>query len=661
MEQQPISTVEGQENTQPENAVNFQKLLGQCLKYWYWFVISLVVCLALGWVYFKRAVPIYERQELIQVVSQDANTDISASLSQMGDLFNQNSQAMTELLTLTAPAAMIDVVKRLDLNVSYKADGLWHKTDLYASNLPVLVEFPGLDENKSAKAEFELLPGGKARIISVSRPGASGSLEKADDIDKVISYQSAETLKTSVGQIKIKPNPLYSGAAIAEPMTIHVTHGGVYPTAMSLSQRIKGEHSENSEEMLTLTLNDAVPQRAVDILNTVVSVYNENWIKERAELAESTSRFINDRLSVIEQKLSGVEGDISSFKSSHMVPDVSAASSIYLQQASEAGANVRDLSTRLAMTRYVRDFISAASNTNTILPANVGVADVNIESQIADYNRILMERNTLVANSSTSNPLVTDLDARLEGYRRALTQSLDNQITSLNTAISSAQRTEDISTGKVASTPGQARYLLSVERQQKVKESLYLFLLQKREENELGQKFVNSKIRVVSEPLGSPSPISPKRNSIMMLSFVLGLILPVGVLYGRQLLDTKVRSRHDIEHMTVPFMGELPKNPSPYGLKERRHRFQQTGEKSQGIVVEKENLNMINEAFRVLRTNLELTQRRDRDRGATVIALTSANPGSGKTFVTMNLAAATPSFWISIVSVLTTIAVLVWK
>jgi len=641
MEQQTFNNMPSR-HTQIEKTVNFQQLAKKCRSKWYWFVISIAVCVAAGWLYYKSTIPLYEREVQVLVVQNEdsSNSQITASLSSLGGMFDQKPNSWTELVVITNPSVMIDVTKRLALNVNYTTPGKWHPVILYGSTLPVVVEFPGLDQNATAWLDGEVLPGNKFRITEFGYTSAENGTLTTGKIDKIIRYVPSETLQTSIGQVKVMTNPLYSGKAIVEPMQINVSHSGLYNTAMALRGRVNGTLHAQADNVILLKFIDSNVQRANDILNTIISVYNENTVKERAKTAESTTRFINDRLSIIEQELGSVESDISSYKSAHMLPDISAASSMYLQQADRAGTTLRDLSTRLAMTRYVRDFMTTASNSNAVLPANTGVADVNIEGQIAEYNRTLMERNSLAANSSASNPLVVDLDNRLEGYRRALIQSLDNQITALNTSISSVQRSEDISTGKVAATPGQARYLLSVERQQKVKESLYIFLLQKREENELAQAFVNSKIHVISQPTGSPVPISPVRNKLLLIGLIAGVLIPLGVIFVRETLDNKVRNRKDLEGLTIPFIGEIPRNPQPYGIKTRRELFHKTGEKSQGIVVEKDNLNMINEAFRVLRTSLQIAARPNSGDGGSVIAVTSANPGSGKTFVTMNLCAA---------------------
>ena len=241
-------------------------------------------------------------------------------------------------------------------------------------------------------------------------------------------------------------------------------------------------------------------QRAEDILNTVIAVYNENWIKDKNQIAVSTSAFISDRLGVIEQELGNVDENISSYKSEHLLPDVQAAASMYMAQSSEANAQILALNTQLSMARYIRNYLTNSTSKNQLLPANSGIESPGIEQQIANYNTAQLRRNDLVANSSERNPLVADMDQSLENMRHAIITSIDNHITTLNTQIRSLQQSERQTTARIAANPSQGKYLLSVERQQKVKEALYLFLLQKREENELSQAFTAYNTRVITPP-----------------------------------------------------------------------------------------------------------------------------------------------------------------
>lgn len=276
------------------------------------------------------------------------------------------------------------------------------------------------------------------------------------------------------------------------------------------------------------------------------------------QIAVSTSMFINERLGVIERELGNVDEDISSYKSEHLLPDVQAASSMYMAQSSAANAQILSLNNQLYMTRYIRNYLANDANRTQLLPANSGIESANIESQIAEYNKQLLQRNSLVANSSTENPLVVDMDQALASMRGAIIRSIDNQIVTLNSQIKSLRQTEQQTTSRIAANPTQAKYLLSVERQQKVKEALYLFLLQKREENELSQAFTAYNTRIVTPPHGSMLPTSPVHKNIFMVAFALGLLIPIVIIFMRENMNTRVRGRKDLENLTIPFIGEIP-------------------------------------------------------------------------------------------------------
>ena len=219
----------------------------------------------------------------------------------------------------------------------------------------------------------------------------------------------------------------------------------------------------------------------------LVNVYNENWIRDRNQMSISTSNFINERLAVIEQELGAVENDISSFKSEHLLSDVNTASSMYLTKTAEANAQLMTLNNELYMTKYIRAYLTDEKKRYELLPANSGISASSIESQISSYNNLLLERNSLLANSSLKNPLVIDLDSQLDALRGAIISSIDNLLVTLNTQIKTLERSEKQNTALLAANPSQAKYLLSVERQQKVKEAPIPIPAPKREENELSQ------------------------------------------------------------------------------------------------------------------------------------------------------------------------------
>ena len=397
--------------------------------------------------------------------------------------------------------------------------------------------------------------------------------------------------------------------------------------ADSYTQKLWAELGNEDATIINLSIDDASVQKAEDILNTLIEVYNEKWIQDKNQIAVSTSRFIGERLGVIENELGHVDENISSYKSEHLLPDVQAASNLYMSQSAENKKEIQALTNQLTTAQYIRRELNS-KEMNQPLPTNSGIANVNIESQIGEYNKIVLDRNRLIANSSEKNPLVKDLGNSMQSMKRTILQSVDNLIVSLNTQIRSIRQQEVATTQQLASNPTQAKYLLSVERQQKVKEELYLYLLQKREENELSQAFTAYNTRVITAPRGSALPMAPNKKNILLVAFALGLLVPAVIIFMQENMNTKVRGKKDLENLSVPYLGEIPLY---FRNKKKKNKFSEYA-----IVVEEGNRNIINEAFRVLRSNVDFMKSKNTEQK--VFIETSFNPGSGKSFLSMNIA-----------------------
>ena len=617
-------------------SLNFRDLMWLCLSRWYWFVISLAICCGAGMYYILKTPPVYERSASILIkddrVSGTAGGDVGQAFAGMGFL-QANTNVINELASITSPTVMWEVVKRLGLDVSYAAPGTFHDRVLYGRTLPVRISFPGLGEKGSGSLKAVLEPDGS--VVLSDFADKDGLIDDAKPVKAV--YDRPDTVMTPLGEVAIAPNLAWKGEKLEEPMTVNVSRSPVLSVARRWASALKTEDLEKYGSVIVLNLTDVSTERAEDVLNEVINVYNENWIRDKNRIAVSTSEFIRDRLAVIENELGNVDSDISTYKSEHMVPDLAQASQLYFEKAAEASDEVVGLSNRLSMARYIRDYLSEPANSFSVLPANAGLENLSIEGQITAYNTRLLERNNLVDNSSTENPLVVDMDAQLEGMRKAILQSLDNYVLTVSSEVRAAEKNKAAASSQLQANPAQARYLLSVERQQKVKESLYLYLLQKREENELSQAFTAYNTRVITPPMGDDLPVAPNRRNVMLACVLLGLLIAFGAVYASEMLNTKVRGRRDLERLSVPFLGEIPLGYNRRHGLARLRKAKETEKDRRIVMVKKGSGNVINEAFRVIRTNLELMTDADRV-GADTVMITSANPGSGKTFITMNLA-----------------------
>lgn len=605
---------------QADDFLRIQDLFYLCLNKWYWFVISLVVTLGVAVIYLLKTPPVYTRTASLLIKEDSKGNSLGNTADMMSDfdIFQTSTNVNNEIQSLQSPSVMLDVVKRLHLDINYSTDGGFYRKTLYGQSCPYTVSFNDLQGNESVSFTIQPGQGGQVELTDFTRSG--------EELDGKAITAPNDTVDTPVGKLVIQA----MNDSVSHDAPVYVSRMGYQAATGTYMSKLSVALSDDKSTVINLSFNDVCIQRAEDILNTVIAVYNENWIKDKNQIAVSTSAFISDRLGVIEQELGNVDENISSYKSEHLLPDVQAAASMYMTQSSETNAQILALNTQLSMARYIRNYLTNSTSKNQLLPANSGIESPGIEQQIANYNTAQLRRNDLVANSSERNPLVVDMDQSLEDMRRAIVTSIDNHIATLNTQISSLQQSERQTTARIAANPSQGKYLLSVERQQKVKESLYLFLLQKREENELSQAFTAYNTRVITPPSGSMIPTAPVTKNIVLVAFALGLLIPVVVIFIRENMNTKVRGRKDLESLSVPFVGEIP-------MAESGKKKVQTPKQ---IIIQQGKRDIVNEAFRVLRTNLEfiLDAKEDKDK-ASVTLITSFNPGSGKTFLTMNTAA----------------------
>ena len=627
------SNVENEEEWRGHGSeLRLQDLFALCIGKWKWFVLSLAVCVSLALAYLLTTEPVYTRTTSIMIKENGKGSGNSfgsqlSSFAEMG-VFSSNTNVDNELIAIQSPDVLLEVIRRLNLDVQYETDGTFHKETLYGQGLPVKVEFKDLAYNDFSAFNIVLRKDGQVELSNFVLNG--NDLEGS----KVVAKLGKE-VKSPVGKLVVSASPYYKETA-KPGMNIYVNRSGLLSSITKCKGKMTASLNGKKSTVIDITYKDVSIQRAEEFLSTIISVYNENWVKDKNQIAVSTSQFINERLQVIESELGNVDSDISSYKSANLIPDIEAASQMYMNTANQATVHINELNNQLYMARYVREHVNDRNNKDQLLPANSGINSPVIEKQINDYNEKMLQRNNIVAHSSAENPLAVDMDNSLAEMRRAIVSSIDNQVKTLNTQIRGMQGIQGHSTARLSSNPKQAEHLLSVERQQKVKESLYLFLLQKREENELSQAFTAYNTRVITSPTGDLKPTSPNRKLVLLAAVLIGILIPVLIIYVRENVNTKVRGRKDLEKLTVPFVGEIPilerlRTKKPWWKRKSKERVDKYE-----IVVKPRSRNVINEAFRVVRTNMEFMS--GADNANKVIMFTSSNPGSGKTFLSMNIA-----------------------
>ena len=621
-----MSEVENKSNIQNEQSDLFQikDFLFICLEHWKWFVVSVVLCLMFAFFYIVVKQPIYERNASLMIKDDVAGGSSFMSeantFADMG-LFSMKSNVHNELICIQSPALILDVVKRLNLDMNYVEKGIISKRTLYGNTLPVCVKIVGLNDRDGCSFTMNVL-GNKVTLSEFH-------LNEAE-FNETITANIGDSISTPIGKIILIPGAVVD---VENQREIFVSRSSLISAINGCSSKFSAAIADKQSSVINLTYKDVSLQRAEDFLNTLIAVYNENWIRDKNQIALSTSRFINERLTVIEKELSDVDGAISEFKSKNLITDVNAISNMYISRSEAANSQLLDLNNQLYIAKYIKNFLASKGDVLELLPAITGISSGTIENQIAEYNTKLLQRNSILANSSELNPIVVDYNNSLKLMQDAILVSIDNQISAIEAQIKGYKDSDAKNRDQIASNPTQAQVLISIEREQKVKEALYIYLLQKREENQLSQAFTAYNTRIITPPMGGNIPISPVKRNILLIAFFLGMCIPAGIIYLFFVMNGKVKNIKDIEMLTAPFAGEIPLclPKKKFGLFEKKqHQI------SLSILVENNSRNVVNEAFRMLRTNVEFLL--GRDKKSKVIMVTSLKANSGKSFITANLA-----------------------
>lgn len=620
LQQTQNNTTLAPQNKGNEDFLHIKEMLYICLAKWYWFVFSVLATLVIAYIYIGKKQPVYTRTAQVEIKDDKAGKSVSNRASGITDigLFNTTSTVDNEKYVFQSPDLMYEVVNRLKLQDNYYTKGRLRTVTLYGEELPVEVKLGDAEPEDYVSFTMEI-DGDKLTLSNLRK--------NKEEYEGTVKAQLNKTIRTSVGTIFVKQLKYTE-----EKQTIHYTHSKKSSTTNGYRAAVGVAIADKMAEILTLTISDVSPKRAEDVLNTLIQVYNERWVQDKNQVTVATTKFIRDRLGMLENDLSGVDESISEFKSQNMVPDVKEAAKMYMEKGEESKDKVVELSGQLEMGKYMRSFV-ASSGKGVIIPSGSGLTSSALEQQINAYNDLVLKRQSLIDNSSEKNSLLPGLDEQIKNLRQAILKSLDNQNIALQTQIGNLEAATSKKMEQVQSNPKQAKELLSVERQQAVKQSLYMFLLQKLEENELSQAFTAYNTRIVMLPYGSLLPTSPKKMQIYLIALILGLLIPFAIIYLKRMMTTTLQTRKELQEVvTMPFLGEIPEVSND----ERKWRWpwQSKLTKAELVVVKHGKRDVINEAFRVLRTNMEFI---NADAANKVMAITSYNVNSGKTFLAVNL------------------------
>ena len=616
----PIEELNG--NVEEQSWFSFSNLFATLVLNWQWFLMSLIICVCAALLYLRYAEPVYRVSAMVLVKDEQNNNNASEMLSNMQDLgFLSNSTGIeNEKFVLKARILSRDVVKDLKLYTEYRSVGQITKPLLYGSQ-PMNVDLDPLHLDSLDKV---LLKGVNSLKMTLSR------VNKTYYVNGNICFNGKEgkafackfdslpaTYRTDLGNLTFTKNLGYD---LQEGQECLVT---INPP-MQVATRYAGSMDVNNAGKMTsiasITLTDKNVNRGLDFLSQLVVCYNRQANADKNEIAMKTEEFINDRIANINSELGSTEADIEEFKRRNAVTDIGIDASSSVQMSSQFSAQLSEANAQIQILDNLRDYVNSPKNRYQVIPSNVGMNDPTATGLINSYNQAVQDRNRLLKAASEQAPQVQTLTATIEELQQ-----------SIKTALLQARRSADINRqgiqsqyskfqGKVSTAPIAERVLTQIGRQQDVKSGLYLMLLQKREENTISLAATADKGKLVDEPLYE-GKVSPKGSIILLAAVVLGLCLPLGIIFLLSLFRYKIEGREDVARLTtMPVIADVA--VASENVKDKA-----------GIVVKANKNSQIDEIFRSMRTNIQFMLQGDQK----VILFTSSTSGEGKTFNAANL------------------------
>lgn len=595
-----------------EEKTNWQAMLFKYIIRWPWFIISVIFCLVCAWLYLKVTTPVYNINASIIIKDDKKGGNTGNDLNAFEDLgiISSSKNIDNEIEILRSKSLIKDVVSELGLYISYSGEGRFQKPDLYGSS-PVFVHFLPEDAERL-----------KAPILLTVNYQSGNQIDVTATINgNTVNKHFTElpaVLSGEAGTLTFTSNP---AAPITGSGSVDVSIVNSLSVAKGYRSALSIEPTSKTTSVVTVSIKNTNKKRGEDFINKLVEIYNKNANNDKNEVAQNTARFIDERISVINQELGTTEQELESFKREAGLTDLSSDAQLAVSEQSAYEKLCVENGTQLNLVQYLSEYIQKPENATATLPTNVGLNDETLSDLIAQYNALILERNRLLRTSSETNPVVRRLENNIQDMRAGILTTIASVRKGLLITKADLERQAGKYAGRISNAPAQERRFVSIQRQQEIKAGLYLMLLQKREENNIALAATANNAKIIDDALADDFPISPNKKIIYMAAFVLGLGIPIAIIYILNLLSYRIEGRADVERLTnVSIIGDVPLNDS-----EDKH-----------VIAVRENDNdIMAETFRSLRTNL-LFMLGDPDKK--VILVTSTMSGEGKTFIASNLA-----------------------
>ena len=606
-----------------EENIDVKELLFKYLIHWPWFVGAVVACLIAAWVYLYMSTPVYNISAtvLIKDDKKGGSAGMLSGLESLGldGMISSSQNIDNEIEVLRSKTIVKEVVEDLGLYISYADKDEFPSKNLYKTS-PVQVSLTPQEADlldKPMVVKMALQPQGSINVnvkigddeyqkhfekLPAVFPTNKGTLAFFQTLDSILP--SKKSSKEIVGVERTVRNIT---AVINKPLAVAKGYCG----SMTI------EPTSKTTSVAVISLKNSNVQRGKDFINKLLEMYNINTNNDKNEVAQKTAEFINERISIISKELGSTEKDLESFKRGAGITDLTSDAQIALTGSAEYEKKRVENQTQINLLQDLQKYMQ--NEGYEVLPSNIGLQDLNLAAAINRYNDVLVERKRLLRTSTENNPTIINLDTSISAMKENVQVSLDRVLRGLFITKADLDREASRYSRRISEAPGQEREFVSIARQQEIKAGLYLMLLQKREENAITLAATANNAKIIDDAIADDAPVSPKGKMIYLVALVLGVGIPVGVIYLLELTKFKIEGRSDVEKLTnVPIVGDIPL----------------TDEKQGAIAVFENQNNLMSETFRNIRTNLQFMLENDKK----VILVTSTVSGEGKSFISANLA-----------------------
>ena len=611
------NSYENNMNELDEEKVNYQELLFRYVIHWPWFVASVLICLIGAWGYLYFQIPVYQVSASI-IIKDDKKGGNSGSADLenlgLGGVITSAQSIDNEIEVLRSKTILKEVVNSLELYITYYDEDEFPRQEMYKTS-PVVVNLTAQEADKLSNAaliDMKLASDGGLDVnLKVGLNEYNKRFDKLPAVFPTNVGTFGFTLRDSLsnGQVEGQKEVRHISAVVSQPFG--VAKG--YQWALTIAPTSK------ATSVATVSLINTNIQRGQDFINKLMEMYNRNTNNDKNEVAEKTREFINERIKIIDEELGNTEEKLETFKRNAGLTDISSDAQLAVSGNAEYEKKRVENGTQINLVRDLAKYINNPLNEYEVLPSNIGLTDNGLTTQLERYNELVIERKRLLRTSTENNPMIINLDMSIRAMKANVKAAIDGTLQGLLIVKADLDREASRFSRRISDAPGQERQYVSIARQQEIKAGLYLMLLQKREENAIMLAATANNAKIIDEPVAEGGPVSPKPKMIYMIALVLGVGLPIGIIFLTSFTKFKIEGRGDVEKLTrLPIVGDVPL----------------TGEKNGSIAVFENQNNLMSETFRNVRTNLQFML----GNGQKVILVTSTVSGEGKSFISVNLA-----------------------